>query len=549
LSIAYLDYGNTYHGNALRLMWNQDGEVGELRIAHEGNYIETFEFADGIIVNRINGGSQNSDLILGARTNDFIFGNSGDDQLSGSDGHDVLIGGTGNDYLVGDSSDDVSFLDPLVATTEFSSTNGGWGDEQYERQVADVNGDGRADIIGFGHDGVSVALGQSDGRFGTAFGAIAEFSSTNGGWGDEQYERQVADVNGDGRVGIVGFGHYGVSVALGQLDGRFGTAFGATNEFSSTNGGWGDEQYERRVADVNGDGRADIVGFGHYGVSVALGQLDGRFGTAFGASNEFSTTSGGWGDEQYERRVADVNGDGRADIVGFGHYGVSVALGQSDGRFGTAFGASNEFSSMSGGWGDEQYERQVADVNGDGRADIVGFGHFGVSVALGQSDGRFGTAFGVSTEFSSTNGDWGNEQYERRVADVNGDGRADIVGFGGASTIVSLSMILSNDVIYGNIGDDILVGGVGDDTLMGGTGSDRFVFADNAGQDVIADFDNGLDVIDLAGVSTINSFEDVQVATNQVGDDVEVDLGNGSAVTINNINLASQLDQSDFLFA
>lgn len=31
--------------------------------------------------------------------------------------------------------------------------------------------------------------------------------------------------------------------------------------------------------------------------------------------------------------MGDVNGDGRADIVGFGNSAVSVALGQSDGRF------------------------------------------------------------------------------------------------------------------------------------------------------------------------------------------------------------------------
>src|SRR5690606_7457192 len=38
------------------------------------------------------------------------------------------------------------------------------------------------------------------------------------------------------------------------------------------------------------------------------------------------TAVGGWSDDdRYPRQVADVNGDGRADIVGFGEAGVYVA--------------------------------------------------------------------------------------------------------------------------------------------------------------------------------------------------------------------------------
>jgi hypothetical protein len=102
---------------------------------------------------------------------------------------------------------------------------------------------------------------------------------------------------------------------------------------------------------------------------------------AFGAS----PGAGSWStDDHYPRELADVNGDGRADVVGFGEAGVYVALANASGGFDPAqlklqaFGASPG----AGSWtSDDRYHRELADVNGDGRADIVGFGEAGVYVS------------------------------------------------------------------------------------------------------------------------------------------------------------------------
>jgi ABC-type amino acid transport substrate-binding protein len=56
-----------------------------------------------------------------------------------------------------------------------------------------------------------------------------------------------------------------------------------------------------------------------------------------------------------------------------------------------------------------------------------------------------------------------------------------------------------NDALEGNEGDDLLDGGVGDDTLSGGQGSDRFVLAPNNGIDLILDFEDGIDSLQLEG--------------------------------------------------
>ena len=82
---------------------------------------------------------------------------------------------------------------------------------------------------------------------------------------------------------------------------------------------------------MNGDGRVDIVGFGADETYVALNKADGTFGqpsfefASFGSSID----AGGWtSQDRYPRLVADVTGDGKADIVGFGAADVYIAIAQ-----------------------------------------------------------------------------------------------------------------------------------------------------------------------------------------------------------------------------
>ena len=173
-------------------------------------------------------------------------------------------------------------------------------------------------------------------------------------------------------------------------------------------GGWpSQDQSPRALADVNGDGRADIVGFGFSGAYTALGQADGTFAAPIVASST-SARAGGrrLGQPGPGARVlGDVNGDGRADIVGFGFAGdlYRSRPGRRDVR-GTRRGI-NTFGSgaAAGGWvSQDQAPRVLGDVNGDGRADIVGFGYGGTYTALGQADGTFAAPIVALNTFGSS---------------------------------------------------------------------------------------------------------------------------------------------------
>ena len=70
----------------------------------------------------------------------------------------------------------------------------------------------------------------------------------------------------------------------------------------------------------------------------------------------------------------------------------------------------------------------------------------------------------------------------------------------------------------------------GDDTLTGGAGADTFFFGLNQGNDVVTDFANGEDFIDLTQFPTISSFSDLTITSNANG--VTIDLTEHGGGTI-----------------
>lgn len=149
------------------------------------------------------------------------------------------------------------------------------------------------------------------------------------------------------------------------------------------NDGWRTTQHPRMIADVNGDGLKDIVGFGKEGVYVSLSS-----GTEFAAPALWVknyTPMYGWQVPLHPRVMADANGDGLADIIGFGKEGVYVSLSTGS-EFSTPKLWVQQFG-YNQGWRKLRHPRQVADVNGDGMVDIIGFADGGVIVALSTGNG------------------------------------------------------------------------------------------------------------------------------------------------------------------
>ena len=321
----------------------------------------------------------------------------------------------------------------------------GWANQNaYPRTMGDVNGDGRADIVAFGNDGVYVALSNGAG-FGSPSRWFQDFGKGQGWSSQDVYPRMVADVNADGRADVIGFGADGAYVSLST-----GSSFGAKSRWvahfgtNGSAGGWVSQNiYPRAVADVNGDGRADIVGFANAGVEVSL-STGSSFGPAALWIRHYGVGAGSWWTQLlYPRLVDDVDADGKADIIGFAWSGVYVSKST-----GSAFGSSSRwipyYTAGAGNWTSQNlYPRAVGDVNGDGRADVLGFGSAGTYGSLSTGTSFRDAALWLA-EFGRDAGGWLNQNLNPRfVADVNGDGRADLIGFAQSGVYVSLAGDLS----------------------------------------------------------------------------------------------------------
>ena len=308
----------------------------------------------------------------------------------------------------------------------------------------DVNGDGIidllvvADAVDSNDDGaVNVLLGIGGGKF--ASGA----TYVPAGYGSNAL--LVADLNGDGNPDLVYGNHLfsdaccftsGVGVSLGNADGTFQPGV----SYSSL--GYSPDYTAVEVADVNGDGKPDILVANqcfeqtfcyHSSIAVLLGNGDGTFKAAVAYTSRLITPS---------FAVADINGDGKPDIVALSSHGVEGMLGKGDGTFEPPVTLSSD--------GVGATYVAVADVNGDGKPDILAVTQCvqsglnlcvtgSVGVLLGNGDGTF------QPEVSYDSG--GVNAVGFVIGDINGDGKPDLLiqhSFGYSGTMGAIGVLLGN---------------------------------------------------------------------------------------------------------
>jgi len=310
--------------------------------------------------------------------------------------------------------------------------------------AADFNGDGTPDIAnidGICDNGPAVLLGRGDGTFGRPVASCRRlvFGATEA--------TAVADVNGDGRLDIMilSFGSSGpISIWINDGAGRF------HHEREYRSGTWADEVV---AADLNADGIVDLVteNAGRRELVVLLGLGGGRFA---GPDRFTGDITGYAGVATFGAlAIGDVNGDGKPDAV-FSSDVTRLAvarLGTGDGAFGPEHIV-----------GHVRFGRSVvlADFNHDSMIDVAAaLAKSNVAVFLGNGNGTFGAMARYAM-------DPGEFLRDVAVADFDGDGNTDMATFGD--------------------GDHLLVRAGGGDGTFGALQAHRTVHA--YGGPVVADF-------------------------------------------------------------
>ncbi|MEW2554523.1 FG-GAP-like repeat-containing protein [Streptomyces zhihengii] len=315
--------------------------------------------------------------------------------------------------------------------------------------VADTTGDGTPDLVVLAADGVRVSSRDESGAFAPAGGKLVLTAFGHGqgagGWLADKHLRFLADTTGDGRLDVVGCHDDGVRISRQDEEGAFAPpgdepavrAFGHGEKA----GGWLVGRHPRFLADTTGDGRLDIVGCHDDGVWVSLQDEDGVFADPWYVLDDFGVDQGWSSAREHPRFLVATTPDGTPDLVGFGLQGVVVARGRGDGTFEPARLVLNDFG-LAQGWTGGRHLRLLADVTGDGSPDIVGFGDEGVWVSRHRDDGGFEHARLVCRGFGHHDaaGAWRVDRHPRFLADTTGDGRVDIVGFGGPGVYVARNL-------------------------------------------------------------------------------------------------------------
>lgn len=287
------------------------------------------------------------------------------------------------------------------------------GNKHTAHWLADVNGDGRNDLV-YNADGsddywviLSVEKGSSQATpWGTREGGVA----FDGG------SQWLADVNGDGMADLVYDRHkeeqYWVMLSTGN-------GFREARPWGKRKHGVGWDGIGQWVSDINGDARADII-YNHDGTNdyrVLLSE-----GNRFENDSYWGTKAGGVGKGGELQWLIDVNGDGMQDLLydreNEDQYWVLLSEGK---KF---LGAQP--------WGEKRSEKVgydgrgqwPADVNADGHVDIV-FNRKGTKeywVMLSN-----GLGFEANERWGSREGEVKFDSKAQWLADLNGDGTADFV--------------------------------------------------------------------------------------------------------------------------
>ena len=312
----------------------------------------------------------------------------------------------------------------------------GWDEEAHKRFVRDMNGDGYADLIGFGPDGVWQSFAMNAGTsFAPAERILDAFSSDKRDPDRANHIHFLANVGEGPEPEIVVFNDEGVQVALNS-SGTFSPPDLWIDDFGSDR--FPDAELNPRLlGDINSDGFDDIIAFTGDGVQIAT-----SYGVGFADQGLFlQDTFGPSWTRQNPRLLADVNGDDYPDIVGFSSSFVQASLNDAQGGF--ADGDSPFFLkrfSENEGYDVDLHIRTMVNITGGGdkTADIVAFAD-NLTVANRSTGSSFeSTDYVVSTEFGVEDG-WLLDEHPRYLTDITGDGIPDVVGFDGSRVLYAIN--------------------------------------------------------------------------------------------------------------
>ena len=462
---------------------------------------------------KLKGGIGN-DRLFGNLGNDWLYGGEGDDALRGNEGDDRLFGEAGADEMDGGNGIDwVSYQESGAGVTVNLMNGTGEGGHAQDDDIANVEnvvGSGYADVLtGDGLGNILRGLGGDDELRGNGGNDVLE-----GGAGAD-------DLNGGAGVDAVSYrdSDEGVSVDLAAGTGEGGHAegdvlTGIENVVGSS--------YEDAIRGDNGTNRL-IGGAGddrlHGGAGADL--LDGGKGTDL---IEYWASDAGVVVNLKEGTAE--GGHAQGDVI----VGIERVWGS---RYGDVLVGDDGNNLLDGYHGEDDLQGGGGDdwINGSPGADKLDGGEGSDVVSYWHSD----TGVTVNLEDGTGQGGYAEGDVIVDVENIQGSNYRDVLTGGDNDNY--LDGLDGNDELRGNSGDDWLIGNEGDDT---------FIFGAGHGDDIIGDFTNNEDQIDLRAFS-LSGFDDLTITSEANGAKIDLTEHGGGTIFLQEFDM-NNLDATDFLF-
>ncbi len=423
--------------------------------------------------------------INGTNATDIIGGTGAGDLINGLLGDDELYGHDGNDTLDGGANSDY--------------IEGGNGNDII------LGGAGEDYLVG-GHGNDTIDGGTTAGIFAFDFDTVMYRSSPNG-----------VNVNLATGVAQDGFGTFDTLLNVLRV-------FGSNHADRLTGGNASNDGFEGFRGYAGADTINGGTGFDRVEYNSDYG-LGGRNGVV--ANFNANTVRDGFGDID---RITGIEAIRSTQV--------------SDDLRGNKF--SNRFEPLSGN----------DTINGGGGKDEVAYhndhfftGNSGGTTGI-QADLVLGAIIDTSGYYVDLVTSVENVRGSIHDDDIRGEATGNVLrgntgddylsGRAGADKLFGQ---FGQDTINGGNGNDLIQGGQGDDILRGGAARDRFIFEVNGDHDIVRDFEDGFDKIDVIDFGFANAAAAIAAAS-QVGNHVVFSFGTGDTARIDNFNIAD-LDATD----
>lgn len=427
----------------------------------------------------INGGG-GSDAILSGEGDDYVSASSGNDQVWGGGGNDTIYGGSGNDVIFGEDGDDVLYTGDGADTLY-----GGAGNDTIYIQHSHTLPQSHA----YGGEGFDTFVWQSfyhtrtgdwsmlinDFEAGIDKIEIKGFSKNGFYFGGRDYSREnefyITYNSSSDETQIYSNSTQAWFQGAIYLKGNHVSNVDPNENLTANDFIFTDVYSDNDADDL--DPLANVIRDGSSSRSGIIG------------SNIADTIYGGEGGDE----IAGM--DGNDLIVSRGS--SSVQLGRGDDTYFNLSGTT--WVNMSGG-----VNTIVGGISGSVRLDNNSGEMF--VIALNQSNSFRGTE-GNDTMYGGRNDDY----------HLTAKGGNDWLHYGEGN---------ENHSLNAGSGNDTLIGGLGYETLKGGANADTFIIydpleSDASAPDVIVDFEQGIDILELHGFADINDVTITQYNATQHG--------------------------------